>query len=90
MHRKQLIDLLKQQPLSAQQLATQLNARQKDIEDELNHIFKSIKKDGMKLKISPAQCRKCNFLFKKDKLSKPSKCPQCKGTWIAAPTFQIT
>ncbi len=89
MYRKELIDLLKKETLTAQELAKHFDVKQKDIEDELEHIFKSIKKEGMKLKITPAQCRKCGFTFKRDKMDKPGKCPECKGTWIAAPRFHI-
>ena len=43
-----------------------------------------------KLKINPAYCRKCNFVFKeRSKISKPSKCPRCKSEWIEAQMFSI-
>ncbi len=89
MYRKELSELLKQKRLTAQELARHFDVRQKDIEDELEHIFKSIKKEGVRLVVDPARCRKCDFTFKRDKLDKPGKCPSCKSTWIAPAVFHI-
>jgi len=30
--------------------------------------------------VIPARCRSCGFTFDEDKLSKPGKCPECRGT----------
>ena len=43
-----------------------------------------------KLKIKPAQCKKCSFTFKeRSKVKKPGRCPKCKSEWIMAPLFRI-
>lgn len=89
MYRKQLVELLKQKLVTAQELASHFGVRPKDIEQELEHVLKSVKKDGMKLVVEPAKCRKCNFVFKRDKLDKPTRCPKCKSEWIAAARFTV-
>ncbi len=89
MYRKELIELLKKETSTVSELARRFEVKPKDIEEELEHIRKSIKKEGLTLKITPAQCRKCGFVFNRDKLDKPGKCPKCKGTWIKEPEFRI-
>jgi predicted Zn-ribbon and HTH transcriptional regulator len=29
--------------------------------------------------IEPARCKSCGFIFGEEKLSKPSRCPNCRG-----------
>jgi len=59
-----------------------------EILEDLKHIKYSIK--PKKLKMKPAQCKKCAFIFKeRSRVKKPSKCPSCKGEWIIAPLFKI-
>ncbi len=89
MYRKELIELLKQQTTTVGELANRFKVRPKEFEEELEHIRKSIKKEGLILKITPAECRKCGFIFNRDKIDKPGKCPNCKGTWIKEPELRI-
>ncbi len=87
-HRQQIIELLKQNKQTAQQLANYFQCELKEIIEDLQHIEKTIK--PKKLKIDPAYCRSCNFVFKeRSKISKPSKCPRCKSEWIEAQMFWI-
>lgn len=80
--------MLQQNKQTAQQLANYFQTTLKEILEDLEHIQKSIK--PKKLKIAPAYCRKCNFVFKeRDKISKPGKCPRCKSEWIEAQMFGI-
>ena len=40
--------------------------------------------------IYPAECGKCGFRFTgRKKVHKPSKCPKCKGTYIAEPEYKL-
>ena len=89
MYRKDLIGLLHDQPASLNELALQLGVRQKVVEDDLHHLIKSLRHMSHHIKISPATCRKCGFVFQKDKLHKPGKCPRCNGTWISDPLISI-
>lgn len=86
--RQQIIEVLQNNKQTTQQLANYFQCNLKDIIEDLEHIQKSIK--PKKLKISPAYCRSCNFVFKeRSKISKPSKCPRCKSEWIEAQMFWI-
>ena len=86
--RQQIIEILQQNKQTAQQLANYFQTELKEIIEDLGHIKKSIK--TKKLKISPAFCKSCNFVFKeRSKISKPSKCPRCKSEWIEAQMFWV-
>ena len=41
------------------------------------------------MRVIPARCKSCDFVFDEDKLSKPSRCPACKGTRLFEPMLQI-
>ncbi len=58
--------------------------------DDINHVLKTLKMKGVKIKILPATCRKCNFVFKATKMEVkiPTKCPKCKGELINPPILQ--
>lgn len=89
MYRKDLIGMLRDRPASLHELALLLGVRQKELEDDLQHLLKSLKNMPFHVIITPAACRKCGFVFHKDKLHKPGKCPRCHGTWISDPLISI-
>ena len=82
MFRKALLDLLTVQPRSVSSIARELGLERGDVEDDLRHAIRSARAQGRTIVIEPARCRSCGFVFGEDKLSKPGKCPQCRGTRI--------
>lgn len=89
MYRKDLTGMLHDRPASLNQLALLLGVRPKALEDDLHHLIRSLKHMPYHAIITPANCRKCGFVFHKDKLHKPGKCPRCNGTWISDPMISI-
>lgn len=89
MYRKGLMELLQDHPASLQGLARLLGVHPKEVEDDLHHLIKSLRNMPYQAIITPATCRKCGFVFHKDKLHKPGKCPACKGTWVSEPVIRI-
>jgi hypothetical protein len=77
--RKDLLTLLSAQPRSVSSLARDLGLRKGDITDDLQHALRSARAAGHQVIVIPARCRSCGFIFDEQKLSKPSKCPQCRG-----------
>ena len=61
-------------------LARELGLKRGDVEDDLRHAIRSARAAGHRVVILPARCRTCDFEFGEDKLSKPGKCPACRGT----------
>jgi predicted Zn-ribbon and HTH transcriptional regulator len=89
MFRKDLIPILKERPISLHELAVLLVEKPKDLEDDLHHLFRSLRSEPLSPVISPAVCQKCGFVFHRDKLHRPGKCPVCKGTWISDPLISL-
>ena len=89
MFRRNLIDILKARPISLHELSLLLDERPRHLEDDLEHLFRSLRKDPLCPVITPASCRKCGFWFDEHKRHKPGKCPRCKGTWISEPLISV-
>ena len=80
MYRKELLNILAAQPRSISSLARQLGLSRGDVEADLVHAMRSARSAGHRVVVQPARCRACGFTFGQDKLSKPGKCPACRGT----------
>lgn len=89
MFRKDLVSFLHDNPMSVAEIATVFGISPRDVEDDLLHLRKTLKKSAYRLQVHPAACRKCTFVFSAEKLLKPGKCPRCKSTWIEAPQVEI-
>jgi transcriptional regulator len=87
--RKALIDILTAQPRSVSSIARELGFKRGDVEDDLRHAIRSARASGLRVLIEPARCRACGFMFGEDKLSKPSKCPSCRGTRLFEAQIRI-
>jgi predicted Zn-ribbon and HTH transcriptional regulator len=87
--RKDLIPLLLDNALSVSQVAKLVGEAPRDIEADLQHLLKSLKHTEYLAAIEPARCRKCGFEYDASKLAKPSKCPNCRSTWILEPRVSL-
>ena len=77
-------------PRTVSSLARELGLRRDDVEADLRHAIRSARAAGERVEIEPARCRQCGFVFDPEKLSKPGKCPACRGTRIFEPLISIT
>jgi predicted Zn-ribbon and HTH transcriptional regulator len=84
-NRKQLLEALGPVPRSLSDLAAQFGVKRKDVEDAVPHVIRSARAAGERLVIVPARCRQCDFTFGVTKLTRPSRCPQCKGSSLHEP-----
>ena len=89
MFRKQLIDLLST-PRSVSSIARELGLERADVEDDLRHAIRSARAAGHQIVIDPARCKACGFTFSDHKLTKPGKCPACRGTRLFEPMIGIS
>jgi transcriptional regulator len=87
--RKDLLALLSSQPRSVSSLARELGFRRGDMEEDLRHALRSARAAGHQVVVVPARCRSCDFVFDEQKLSKPGKCPSCRGTRLYEPQIFI-
>ena len=89
MFRKDLIDLLLGNPMSIREIARLVDESPSRVTDDLQHLFRSLKHTEYTAVIEPARCRACGFEFSSEKLTKPSKCPECRSTWVLEPKIGI-
>jgi predicted Zn-ribbon and HTH transcriptional regulator len=88
MFRRELIGLLRGRMLPLTEIARIEKTRLKDLENDLEHLRRTLRREGIRLLVEPARCRKCDFVFR-EKLTKPGRCPKCKSTWIDEPQVGI-
>lgn len=89
--RQRMIELLSGTRLSAYQLAQMLGISERQVEDHLVHVVKTIARDRERhFILEPSTCPECHFIFKdRTKLTRPSRCPRCRGESITAPRYGI-
>ncbi|HVH58132.1 MAG TPA: hypothetical protein VM791_17835 [Vicinamibacterales bacterium] len=86
--RRQLRDVLVT-PRTVSSLARELGLTRGDVEQDLEHAIRSARAAGDDVQIEPARCKQCGFVFERERLSKPGKCPACRGTRIYEPLVSI-
>jgi transcriptional regulator len=89
MFRKDLVTLLLEHPMSVPQIARQMGVPAREIEEDLKHLFKSLRNTEYSAAVAPGHCRKCGFEFSRENLRKPSKCPRCFSSWVTEPRIAI-
>ena len=87
--RRQLIELLSHEPRSASSLARELGMRRGDVDEELRHAVRSAVVAGHQIEVIPARCKDCGFMFGDDRLSKPGRCPSCRGSRLFEPLLRL-
>ena len=88
--RHRITTLLKEMPLTGQELSGQLRIPERDIYEHLEHIRKTMNKGNYRLSVAPARCDKCGFVFtKRGRLKKPGKCPICRNESLEEPLFSV-
>ena len=89
--RQWIIGLITGTRLSSYQLAQMLGIRERQVEEHLTHVVKTISRDKTRrFVLEPARCQDCHFIFRdRRRLTSPSRCPQCRSEAIAAPRYGI-
>ncbi len=89
MFRKDLIELLRNRALTVSEIARHAGETPAQVANDLEHFLRSLKHTDYRAVLTPARCRQCDFEFESRKLTKPSKCPRCRSTWLAEPRLAI-
>ncbi len=91
--RRERITLLLEEsdhPLTAQDIAEALGLENRNVVfEDIEHIAKSLKREGKQILIRPATCGKCGYIFSPKSAKRPSRCPKCKSEWILLPGYLI-
>ena len=77
-------------PLTIRELSKLAGLSEEQVEGHLEHLTKSVKAEGKRLVIEPAECLSCGYVFEgRTRFRKPSRCPECKKSHISPPSVQI-
>jgi hypothetical protein len=77
-------------PASAKEISGLVGLSEKEVMDHLAHIRRSSRPKEESLMLTPAVCRTCGFVFRKrERLTRPTRCPMCRGERIAEPLFSF-
>jgi hypothetical protein len=88
--RHEIISVLEGQALSAKEISGLVGIREKEVYDHLEHIRQSLQRHERQLIVTPAACEDCGFVFRKrERLTRPGRCPVCKGEEITEPLFEV-
>jgi predicted Zn-ribbon and HTH transcriptional regulator len=88
--RREILALLQREEMSAREISMDIGIPEKDVFGHLEHIRAMLHGRGTGILVTPAQCMKCGFVFRKrDRLTKPGRCPVCRGEQIEDPRFSI-
>lgn len=76
---------------SSRQLAELVGVPEREVEDHLTHITKSVARDrARRFVLEPSRCRDCGFVFReRTRLTRPSRCPRCRSEAISPPRYGI-
>jgi transcriptional regulator len=89
MYRKDLLKALSATPRSVSSIARELTLNRADVEEDFRHLIRSARASGRRIVVQPARCRRCGYTFSEEKLTKPGKCPACRGTWLYEPQISV-
>jgi predicted Zn-ribbon and HTH transcriptional regulator len=88
--RQIIISALEEKPCSSKELSSRAGIPEKQVYDHLEHIRKTAAATERRLIVTPAECKKCGFVFRKrERFKKPGRCPACRGESIQEPLYSI-
>jgi hypothetical protein len=88
--RRALVDVLKEGFASVKQLSGRTGLSEKQVRDHLEHIARSLARGGDELEREASRCMKCDHRFDdRERVSTPSRCPECRSERISPPRFRI-
>lgn len=88
--RQEIMALLSEGEYGAKNISKIIRISEKEVYEHLEHIGRSLKSQKIRLKIIPALCLQCGFVFEgRNRFTSPGKCPKCKGEHIQDPEYGI-
>jgi len=88
--REALLRHLREGPRTAHEFSDLVGIPEKQVADHLAHVARSLRRTAERLRMEPARCLGCGFVFRKrDRLDRPSACPVCRGQRIRPPYFAV-
>ena len=89
--RHEILSALERGLRSAGEISREVRISEREVYGHLEHIRKTASRSANHLIITPAECRRCGFIFsKRERLRKPGRCPLCRGESIKEALFSIS
>jgi predicted Zn-ribbon and HTH transcriptional regulator len=77
-------------PATARDLSSAIGIREKDVAEHLEHLARTLAREGARLVVEPASCMACGYQFSdRARLTRPGSCPSCRSPRIAPPSFRM-
>ena len=88
--RRLLMQRLEAGACGVRELSQELHQSEKEIYHHLQHVGRTVRRQGGNLVVSPPLCQQCGYLFKdRTRTSPPGRCPQCRSTRIRRARYRI-
>ncbi len=88
--RQRMTDLLREREADALELSQALGIAEKEVYAHLEHIRRTAAAAGGALAVTPSECLACGYVFAdRGRLTRPGRCPHCRGTRVSRPSFRI-
>ena len=88
--RQKIISLLSGTELTAREISGQVGISEKEVNEHLTHIARSVSSQNKQLVVAPANCLACGYVFEdRKRLTRPGRCPRCKKSHINSPAFRV-
>jgi ureidoglycolate lyase len=90
--RQELRALLEGGPWRLEALRRQLGLTVKDLESELDHLDRSLRREKRSITVEPAECLSCGRVLaprSTRRFHAAGRCPHCKSERVADPSFSI-
>jgi hypothetical protein len=88
--RQQIIDLLREQESNAREISQAVHIMEKEVYAHLEHIDRTIGRQGLKLVVQPYACLSCGFTFEaRRRWTRPGRCLVCRQGHIRMAVYRI-
>jgi predicted Zn-ribbon and HTH transcriptional regulator len=90
--RQEIAALLEAGDWSFDELRRELQVAVRTLEDDLRHVERSHRRGARRLRVEPARCEACGFVFRRREprhWHPPSRCPGCRSERIVAARLRI-
>ena len=76
--------------LTAREISARTSMREKDVAEHLEHLDRSLRRQGERLVVEPARCLACEAeIGGRGRFTTPGRCPRCRSERVAPPAFRV-
>lgn len=88
--RRRILIIISERPLSAKAISADARIAEKEVSGHLDHLRRTLRREGRRVVVTPAECLACGFVFRKrERLGTPGRCPVCRSESVSEPLFFV-